>query len=757
LQNISRALRNVADNLAALHERLARSDKSQDWLGLAILAIFCAVILSMGETPPETKTMAPEDIALRAVTEKWEESVDRIPPPMKWRIQGEKGDTRGTWKKYQGKVCIMVFTSGIPYKSPNWDTIQKYADNPEVEVVVVTPVFSIERNRNKAAEELDTMIREIVPSIPEKAVIYSDPWDSIRWEHKIYSCPLIVLDRESRPVWRTRVNDRKTPDDPKELETVMEAVLRGIEEAASPHPPMSTQIEEHVLFDFENGLDGWTTSGDAFPTIGSEKHSPGLVAGYSGSQWLSSFTGNFVVGKGVAISPEFEITMPYLHFLAGGGDLPQKHGIVLLIEEDGRFVRQYSPEENTYHLKPAYWNVNPFLGKKARLIAYDAGAEELRDGILVDQVVLSNSDKIPESFADTHDPNNPEHAAKASAEAPEEWRNLQAGKFYQEIATTRRFTIGWKSPAEVIGRSSKLTFAIWGLPAKTPAQTVPEQDLWIQIGEENPPRSRSKVQKVPGDFEESIITATERSSRRSENIYVGMDATVELHSLETKWGTPPKLPARPRTEGQEAWIGKEERELYRSEGMDRMQGESDSTYLLRAWRFLQRYYADGDPWAGWPSGEETIILQARIPFLGNAFNPSPDVYEKYANFATIGFTKLDDYIRRRGECGSVARLADMCAAAGITARVGQGFWLKDAGIRSEIHARTWIFTNESGWILLDDHKHAHSQYGGFTQGFITGDNFLQFIPNDGVAGGANLAIPWFEWITKEMHEAKKPE
>ncbi|MCB1232918.1 MAG: DUF1553 domain-containing protein, partial [Verrucomicrobiae bacterium] len=72
---------------------------------------------------------------------------------------------------------------------------------------------------------------------------------------------------------------------------------------------------------------------------------------------------------GRAISPEFTIERPFIHFLIGGGAHEKQTCINLLI--DGKPVRT-ATGKNTDALAAATWNVSEFAGKTARLEIVDA-------------------------------------------------------------------------------------------------------------------------------------------------------------------------------------------------------------------------------------------------------------------------------------------------------------------------------------------------------------------------------------------------
>ena len=146
--------------------------------------------------------------------------------------------------------------------------------------------------------------------------------------------------------------------------------------------------EDRIIADFEGKTYGdWKTTGTAFgsgPANGSlSKQMP--ISNFQGKQLVNSFfNGDKSVGE--LKSPAFKIDRNYLSFLIGGGNLPDKTGIRLII--DGKTVRMATGIDSE-RLDWHSWNVSEFRGKEATLKIYDHATGGWGH-ICIDQIVLGN-------------------------------------------------------------------------------------------------------------------------------------------------------------------------------------------------------------------------------------------------------------------------------------------------------------------------------------------------------------------------------
>ena len=149
---------------------------------------------------------------------------------------------------------------------------------------------------------------------------------------------------------------------------------------------------ELVLGAFEkDSLDGWTATGEAFP---SKPFRPG------DAQRFANFEGMGLVWsgraglekKGTVQSPEFRIERPFINFLiAGTRDVPAVLGVELLV--DGRVVRAGSATEGkdpSHSLDRRTWDVRELAGRTARIRVND---QSEGGAVAVDQFEQSDAAK----------------------------------------------------------------------------------------------------------------------------------------------------------------------------------------------------------------------------------------------------------------------------------------------------------------------------------------------------------------------------
>lgn len=135
---------------------------------------------------------------------------------------------------------------------------------------------------------------------------------------------------------------------------------------------------------FETGtLQNWTAEGEAFKTQPTKGDNPKVrnreTSNLEGEWWIGGyerFTGK--IGKpgdiagdkftGTLTSTEFTVTRPYITFRIGGGDLPGKLGVRLLVGDKSEELATGVDSETMAMLSA---DVKKFLGKKARLQIFD--------------------------------------------------------------------------------------------------------------------------------------------------------------------------------------------------------------------------------------------------------------------------------------------------------------------------------------------------------------------------------------------------
>ena len=143
-----------------------------------------------------------------------------------------------------------------------------------------------------------------------------------------------------------------------------------------------------VLFDFEQPLEGWEATGEAFsdsPTVTTPRWQV-PIRGAVGQRLANSYhPRRRDKATGTLTSPLFLVDRPTMAMRIGGGWKP-KTRVELLI--DGKVERKATGIfEGTESMIKLTWDVRPFLGKQARLVLIDEDAEPWGH-LLVDHVVL---------------------------------------------------------------------------------------------------------------------------------------------------------------------------------------------------------------------------------------------------------------------------------------------------------------------------------------------------------------------------------
>ena len=156
---------------------------------------------------------------------------------------------------------------------------------------------------------------------------------------------------------------------------------------------ISSQVAT-VFEDFEKKTyEGWTITGDAFgkgPSHGTEAGQQ-PVTGFAGHGLVNTFIGGDGP-QGTATSKKFTIERRYIGFLIGGGNLPGKTCMNLLV---GKTIVRTAMGKGREALEPASWDVSEFKGKEAAIEIVDRSSEGWGH-INVDQIIFS--DIPPESL-----------------------------------------------------------------------------------------------------------------------------------------------------------------------------------------------------------------------------------------------------------------------------------------------------------------------------------------------------------------------
>lgn len=152
--------------------------------------------------------------------------------------------------------------------------------------------------------------------------------------------------------------------------------------------PANEKRRETVFASFDGDDYGeWKVEGNAFgrgPSKGTE-NSQNPVSGFTGPGLVNTYGGGDGP-RGRLVSPAFQIKERYVSFLIGGGQLPGKCCLNLVV--DGKAVRTETGQ-NTEQLRRVEWDVQDLAGKEAKLEIVD----DHSDGwghVLVDDIRMSN-------------------------------------------------------------------------------------------------------------------------------------------------------------------------------------------------------------------------------------------------------------------------------------------------------------------------------------------------------------------------------
>ena len=652
-------------------------------------------IAANGEVEKLTALAERNDLGTKLLKSRWQSqaptpTLDPQPINLAPKLSAYRGKNVAIlfWTpEFKGAWYRSEITNIEPLKVAQELSDQAKTNKWKLEVVIVTNLPTKETDKATGTLTAKELLAENGITLP----FISDPKGEIKLAMGVYSTPLMLIDAKGNLVWKLRMGQRTS----NMLETgdLMDAAqaLGTGKYRIGPAKTLGTMNDEGTpIFDFENGTEGWTLTGNAWGPEGtcSEKYYPGLVKGFLGRRWLSSFTADAMRGTGAAISPEFTVTNRYLHLLVGGGDLSTRQGVALLC--GGTTIKTVTGE-NTYELKPVVWDLQAWMGKKLHLVVYDNGDSEQRDGIMLDAVTTSDYPASPKGFADRHDPNNAAHAARVAADLPEEWVALQNGDFHMSAKPGKTFEATANPRVDFSKGSGPIKIVGKKLPS-TPAQTV--SSYWAELIIDG--RS-TKSTEIGGDW---IKVEARRPTRKDAKVELILHATITPNNLTMEKGpSPEKLKLDPYFKAQisKTLYGEkyyaEVLAIFKREGLLRFPGESETAHLLRTWRWIQRTWTDAAPWGGWPTPDPT--------------------------------TGTGIYTQRSMSCPAAGVFCDTAWADGRPATGGQGFWANNTGTTCSPHVRALIPLEKAGWVLLDDEKTVTSRFGQFTPGRQSGDNYFQ--------------------------------
>lgn len=124
-----------------------------------------------------------------------------------------------------------------------------------------------------------------------------------------------------------------------------------------------------VLFDFENGLEGWTQVGDTFQITPSRPPWQGAIFGAVGHKIVNSFHPEKKdAATGMLTSPRFKIEKPRMAFRIGGW----KPGTRVELRVNGRTERRATGifEYNEVMIREV-WDVKDLMGREAQIVLID--------------------------------------------------------------------------------------------------------------------------------------------------------------------------------------------------------------------------------------------------------------------------------------------------------------------------------------------------------------------------------------------------
>jgi non-lysosomal glucosylceramidase len=152
---------------------------------------------------------------------------------------------------------------------------------------------------------------------------------------------------------------------------IRESGFAAVVSGASAIEPKSEGRPPIVFANFENDDYGrWTVEGDAFGTgpVGGALENQQPVTGFQGESFVNSYLGGNDERQGRLVSPSFKIERPWIAFLIGGGAVPEKTCVNLLV--DGTVVRT-ATGKGRESLEPHNWNVKDLMRREAKIEIVD--------------------------------------------------------------------------------------------------------------------------------------------------------------------------------------------------------------------------------------------------------------------------------------------------------------------------------------------------------------------------------------------------
>ncbi|MFT3776309.1 MAG: hypothetical protein QM820_64010 [Minicystis sp.] len=147
-----------------------------------------------------------------------------------------------------------------------------------------------------------------------------------------------------------------------------------------------SEKDARVLFDFEQDLNGWTVTGDAFQITPTKPAWEAQIYGAVGQKLVNSYHPTKKdSATGTLTSPPFTIDRPHLAFRIGGG---WRNGTRVELRVNGRTERRANGifEYNETMLKMV-WDVSALMGKEAKLVLIDEDSGSWAH-LLFDHVIL---------------------------------------------------------------------------------------------------------------------------------------------------------------------------------------------------------------------------------------------------------------------------------------------------------------------------------------------------------------------------------
>ena len=594
---------------------------------------------------------------------------------------------------FRGRIVALFFLCTMSYNKdfnyPWLDYAQRLHDSPggkqgRLVVLVATP-------------DDPKFIKGFLQDHGYTFRVLSDRKDTIRKTLGLYAMPVVLIDSGGGIRWQRRMWQRSEVED-NGLFLAAEKVLAGNFNYRSISPAATTTDKpdsEHVLYDFEGGLQDWQTTGNCWEkTPATDALYPGLVKGYVGRSFLSTFGSKGFHATGLANSPNFAISKPFLHVLVGGGDFPDHCAVALV--SDGCAVRRASGR-NTAELQPLCWDVRDLMGKKVHLEVYDSGTVEPRDFIMLDHVVASDSTALPTSYAKRFDPDDPKSSAEVADAVPPAYKALQSAEFHELAVPGTTYHMERTNSVRWPDGAADWLEAVCEPPPAHFAQTLRSFAMTVEAGGKS--YHGRPVSTGRAFFGQAYVCYVPASTLPDRRGIVKCTCEMTANRLQILSGEAPEKPQLPAylrstliSSYHYQYTNQLVAEFIKTNKLWRWSGETDAAYLLRAYRFFQRNftYFNYVPWGGWPSSH-------------------PEIWK---------FERLAD------DCAMVEPMACLLRANGIPAHYEQGGWVGDNGSPVGSHVKGLVFIQKVGWLWFGVDPGVYGQSDPFSPGSRSGDNFL---------------------------------